>query len=117
MLCWPKRNDIECKRLAMSETQPKEAASPHRCGATPCLRGLRVRVNDVLDLLEASSSREQSLKGYPLLEAANITAALEYAARQPDGPVLVVRDFASGNPGRSGSSSANFYAPGSLATP
>jgi uncharacterized protein (DUF433 family) len=53
----------------MSETQPKEAASPHRCGATPCLRGLRVRVNDVLDLLEASSSREQSLKGYPLLES------------------------------------------------
>jgi len=47
----------------------------------PCLRGLRIRVKDVLDLLAAGASREEILADYPLLEDADITAALEYAAR------------------------------------
>ncbi len=54
---------------------------PAQCGGRPCLRGLRVRVSDVLDLLAAGSSREEILGDYPMLEAGDITAALEYAAR------------------------------------
>ena len=59
-----------------------------QCGGRPCIRGLRIRVKDVLDLLAAGASREEILKDYPLLEAEDITAALEYAARQSDHPVL-----------------------------
>jgi uncharacterized protein (DUF433 family) len=44
------------------------------------LRGLRIRVRDVLDLLAAGATREQILTDYPLLEAGDISAALEYAA-------------------------------------
>jgi len=73
----------------MSETQPM-TVDPGRCGGRPCLRGLRVRVKDVLDLLAASASREEILADYPLLETGDITAALEYAARQNDHPVLRV---------------------------
>jgi uncharacterized protein (DUF433 family) len=62
-----------------------------QCGGRPCLRGLRVRVTDVLDLLAAGASREEILRDYPYLEAGDITAALEYAARQTDHPVLIVR--------------------------
>jgi uncharacterized protein (DUF433 family) len=61
---------------------------PAQCGGRPCLRGLRIRVKDVLDLLAAGASREEILSDYPLLEAGDITAALEYAARQSDHPVL-----------------------------
>ena len=52
------------------------------CGGHPCLRGLRIRVKDVLDLLAAGASREEILGDYPLLEAGDIIAALEYAARR-----------------------------------
>ncbi len=63
---------------------------PNQCGGRPCLRGLRIRVKDILDLLAAGASREEILTDYPLLEAADITAALEYAARSSDHPVLRV---------------------------
>jgi uncharacterized protein (DUF433 family) len=62
----------------------------NQCGGRPCLRGLRIRVKDVLDLLASGADREEILEDYPLLEAADITAALEYAARQSDHPVLRV---------------------------
>jgi uncharacterized protein (DUF433 family) len=62
---------------------------PGQCGGRPCIRGLRVRVKDVLDLLAAGASREEILADYPYLEAEDITAALEFAARQSDHPVLL----------------------------
>jgi len=61
---------------------------PAQCGGRPCVRGLRVRVKDVLDLLAAGASREEILDDYPYLEAEDITAALELAARQNDHPIL-----------------------------
>ena len=63
---------------------------PEQCGGRPCLRGLRIRVKDVLDLLAAGASREEILSDHPLLEPEDITAALEYAARQSDHVVLRV---------------------------
>lgn len=63
---------------------------PDQCGGRPCLRGLRIRVRDVLDLLAAGADRAEILADYPLLEEGDITAALEYAARQSDHPVLHV---------------------------
>jgi len=61
-----------------------------QCGGRPCLRGMRIRVKDVLDLLAAGATHSEILEDYPLLEAADISAALEYAARQSDHPVLRV---------------------------
>jgi uncharacterized protein (DUF433 family) len=63
---------------------------PEQCGGRPCIRSLRIRVKDVLDLLAAGASRDEILTDYPLLEAGDITATLEYAARQADHPVLRV---------------------------
>jgi uncharacterized protein (DUF433 family) len=62
--------------------------NPEQCGGRPCVRGLRVRVSDILDLLAAGASREEILADYPYLEAGDITAALEYAARQLDHAVV-----------------------------
>lgn len=61
---------------------------PAVCGGRPTIRSLRVRVKDVLDLLAAGASRDEILADYPYLEADDITAVLEFAARQNDHPVL-----------------------------
>ena len=61
---------------------------PEQLGGRPCIRGLRLRVKDVLDLLASGASREEILVDYPCLEPADITATLEFAAMQSDHPVL-----------------------------
>lgn len=60
----------------------------NKCGGRPTIRDLRIRVKDILDLLAAGADREEILDDYPYLEADDITAALEFAARQSDHPVL-----------------------------
>jgi uncharacterized protein (DUF433 family) len=57
---------------------------PGKCGGRPCIRGKRMRVTDVLELLGAGASYEEILEDYPFLERADILAAIEYAARQTD---------------------------------
>ena len=61
---------------------------PAQCAGRPCIRGLRIRVKDILDLLAAGASREEILQDYPYLEAEDIVATLQFAARQADHPVL-----------------------------
>ena len=61
---------------------------PTVCGGRPCVRGLRIRVKDVLDLLAAGATHDEILSDYPYLESDDITAVLEFAARQNDHPVL-----------------------------
>ena len=65
----------------MSETH-RITVDPEQCAGRPCIRGLRIRVKDLLDLLAAGATREDILEDYPYLEPADITAALEFAARQ-----------------------------------
>ena len=64
--------------------------NPQVCGGRPCLRGMRVRVTDILDMLAVGASRQEILDDYPYLENEDITAALEYAAQRSDHPVLRV---------------------------
>ncbi|HYY72876.1 MAG TPA: DUF433 domain-containing protein [Candidatus Bathyarchaeia archaeon] len=59
-----------------------------KCGGRPCIRGLRIRVKDVLELLSAGASFEEILKDYPFLEREDILAAIDYAAHQTDHVVL-----------------------------
>lgn len=61
-----------------------------KCGGRPCIRGVRIRVSDILDLLSAGLSREQILEDLPDLELADIEAALKYASFTLDHPVIAV---------------------------
>lgn len=61
---------------------------PGVCGGRPIIRGMRIRVKDVLDLLAAGADRAEILADYPYLEEADIVAVLEFAAKQSDHPVL-----------------------------
>ncbi len=62
--------------------------NPAQCGGRPCIRGMRIRVIDILDLLAAGLSTEQVLEELPDLEPEDIQAALRYASRRLDHPVL-----------------------------
>lgn len=62
--------------------------NPAQCGGRPCIRGMRMRVKDLLDLLAAGVSPEEILRDYPYLEKEDIQAALEFAAAQSDHVML-----------------------------
>lgn len=63
---------------------------PGKCGGRPCLRGMRIRVTDVLGLLSHGASHAEILQDYPSLEEDDIRAALAWAAAQADHLVLNV---------------------------
>jgi uncharacterized protein (DUF433 family) len=61
---------------------------PGKCGGRPCIRGLRIRVTDILGMLAEGVSHEEILRDFPYLEPEDIKAALAYAAKQADHAVL-----------------------------
>lgn len=72
----------------MSDLMKRITINPDQCGGRPCIRGMRIRVIDVLDLFAAGLSAEEILEEMPDLEMEDLTAALQYAARRFDHPVL-----------------------------
>ena len=62
--------------------------NPEQCGGRPCIRNMRIRVSDALDLLAAGLTAEQILDELPDLEPEDIQACLQYAVRRLDHPVI-----------------------------
>ena len=73
----------------MANLTDRITINPEQCGGRPCVRGMRIRVSDVLDLFGAGLSKEQILEELPDLEMDDINAVLQYAARKLDHPILV----------------------------
>jgi len=72
----------------MKSDQQRVTINSRQCGGRPCIRGMRIRVTDVLDLLAAGLSYEQILDEMPDLEREDITAAITYAKQSIDHPVI-----------------------------
>ncbi|RYE77019.1 MAG: DUF433 domain-containing protein [Hyphomicrobiales bacterium] len=62
---------------------------PDQCGGRPCIRGLRMRVSDVLGMLAAGETPASILEHHPDLEIEDISACLAYAAREVDHAVVI----------------------------
>ena len=62
--------------------------NPKQCGGRPCIRGMRIRVTDVLDLLAAGLNFDQILDEMPDLEREDISASINYAKQGIDHPVI-----------------------------
>jgi uncharacterized protein (DUF433 family) len=73
----------------MAELLARITVNPKQCGGRPCIRGMRIRVSDVLDLFAAGLSAEQILEEMPDLETNDLKASLLYASRKLNHPVLV----------------------------
>jgi len=72
----------------MADLTERITVDPEQCGGRPCIRGMRIRVVDVLDLFAAGLTAEQILEEMPDLEMEDLKATLRYAARRLDHPVL-----------------------------
>jgi uncharacterized protein (DUF433 family) len=70
----------------MTDILDRITVNPEQCGGRPCIRGMRIRVIDILDLLAAGLDHQQVLRELPDLEAEDIEAALRYASRRLDHP-------------------------------
>lgn len=64
-------------------------SNPRQCGGRPCIRGLRIRVKDVLDMLAGGATEAEILHDFPYLEVEDIRACLEYASAQVDHAVVM----------------------------
>lgn len=71
----------------MSNLLERITINPEQCGGRPCIRGMRIRVMDVLELLAAGLDAKQVLEELPDLEPEDITAALRYASQRLDHPI------------------------------
>jgi len=65
-------------------------SNPRQAGGRPCIRGMRIRVKDVLDMLAGGATEKEIMEDYPYLELDDIKASLEYAAKQVDHAVVMV---------------------------
>ncbi len=63
-------------------------SNPKQCGGRPCVRGMRIRVGDVLDLFAAGLDAAQILAEMPDLEPEDLKACLTFARRRVDHPLL-----------------------------
>ena len=72
----------------MSNWRDRITTNPSQCGGRPCIRGMRIRVIDILDLLASGLTQDQILEEMPDLEKADIEAALKYASNKLDHPVI-----------------------------
>ena len=72
----------------MAELMDRITVDPEKCGGRPCIRGMRIRVSDVLDLLANGLSPEEILQEMPDLELEDIRASLRFASRRLDHPIL-----------------------------
>ena len=64
-------------------------SDPAKCGGKPCVRGMRIRVADVLEMLAANLPAEKILEDFPDLEIADIQACLQFAAQRASHARLV----------------------------
>ena len=62
--------------------------NPAQCGGRPCIRGMRIWVKDVLDMLAGGATPEEILQDFPDLEAEDIRACIAFAATYVDHPVI-----------------------------
>ena len=70
----------------MTDWHQRITTDPEQCGGRPCIRGMRVRVSDVLDLLAAGLSPDEVVEELPYLERADVEASLKYASEATNQP-------------------------------
>lgn len=64
------------------ELEKRITFNPEVCGGRPCIRGMRIRVSDILEMLGQGVPETEILADFPDLESDDIRACLLYAARR-----------------------------------
>jgi len=72
----------------MNNWEKRITVNIDQCGGRPCIRGMRIRVIDILDLLASGLTQKQVLGELPDLEKEDIEAALRYASKKVNHPII-----------------------------
>ena len=72
----------------MTQLADRITVNPKQCGGRPCVRGMRIRVSDVLELLASGMTPRQILAEHPDLKLEDIRACLRFASSRVDHPVI-----------------------------
>jgi len=70
-----------CCRMTEADLLARIVVNPDIFGGKPILRGHRLAVEHVLDMLAAGDDIDTIVSGYPWLEREDVLACLEYARR------------------------------------
>ena len=76
--------------MAVVDLFDRITVEPGKCGGKPCIRGMRITVRRVLELLAAFPDRAALLAEYPFLESEDLQQALHYAAAAVDDERLTI---------------------------
>ena len=71
---------------------PRIAADPAVCGGRPVIKGTRLRVTDVLDMLAGGASEAEIVADFPYVTGADVRACLAFAAQAADHPVVLAAE-------------------------
>ncbi len=74
--------------MEINSWKDRITVNPKQCGGRPCIRGMRIRITDIIDLLASGLTQDQVLEELPDLEREDIEAALKYVSNKLDHPVL-----------------------------
>ncbi|HVW71566.1 MAG TPA: DUF433 domain-containing protein [Candidatus Paceibacterota bacterium] len=72
----------------MSDLLARITINPEQCHGRPCIRGMRIRVQDILEMLAGGATAEEILQDFDFLERDDIRAAIAFAAKVMDHPVV-----------------------------
>ena len=74
----------------MNKIHERITVNPEQCGGQPCIRGMRIRVIDILDLLSAGLSLKEVLTELPDLESEDVKAAIIFARNRINHPIISI---------------------------
>ena len=70
--------------MVVSPAFDRITVEPGKCGGKPCIRGMRITVRRVLEILASYATREDVFREYPFLEEEDLQQALRFAAASVD---------------------------------
>jgi uncharacterized protein (DUF433 family) len=76
--------------MATVQTFDRITVEPGKCGGKPCVRGMRITVRRVLELLASYPDRAALVEEYPFLEPEDLNQVLRYAAASVDDESLSI---------------------------
>ncbi|MGD0191498.1 MAG: DUF433 domain-containing protein [Rhizomicrobium sp.] len=76
----------------MTDLLSRITIRPEQCHGRPCIRGMRIRVADILEMLAAGTQADEILRDFPDLVADDIRACLAYAANLAGHPVVIAAE-------------------------
>lgn len=83
------RQDAPVRRAAtLQDLSQRVVSNPAICGGRPTIKGTRIRVSDVVEMVASGMTIAEIEADYPQLKAEDVSAALQFAARLMDHAVV-----------------------------